>query len=296
MKDTLTYGDMSVGFHLPDGNGSHGGYYQGTRFDYGGIVSSLKYKGREYVEEWFDSYDPFRHDCLSGPAEEFSQQGYETAEPGGSFLKTGVGMLERSDNEEYDRFKLFRILNPGVWSVEYSGNLMEFTHVLSDGIYGYEYVKRFTVGSGTMRMSHILRNKGKAALKGSVYCHNFFTLGRRHTGPDTVIGLPFTPAGNWREKYGNVALTDSGIAFSRPLERGESVFMGDLHNASGNMHNLTFSLSDIGSGLSVQARLDKPCDHIVFWANDRIACIEPYILYDIAPGEYYEWEYEYSFN
>ena len=49
------------------------GYYRGTRFDWSGIFHSIQADGANYVEEWFDDYDPLRHDCVCGPVDEFAQ-------------------------------------------------------------------------------------------------------------------------------------------------------------------------------------------------------------------------------
>ena len=51
------------------------GYYRGTRFDWSGIFHSVQADGANYVEEWFDDYDPLRHDCVCGPVDEFAQTG-----------------------------------------------------------------------------------------------------------------------------------------------------------------------------------------------------------------------------
>ena len=46
-------------------------YYRGTRFDRTGIVLSLESGGHRYVQPWQRHYDPYSHDAVSGPAEEF---------------------------------------------------------------------------------------------------------------------------------------------------------------------------------------------------------------------------------
>src|SRR5687768_9293365 len=72
------------------------GYYRGTRFDWSGVISSLKVNGHEYFGQWFDKYDPQLHDAIMGPVEEFltadSTLGYEEAAPGGTFIRIGVGV------------------------------------------------------------------------------------------------------------------------------------------------------------------------------------------------------------
>ena len=87
-------------------------YYRGTRFDRTGIILSLESGGHRYIQPWQRHYDPFSHDAVSGPAEEFFLYG----PMGPGFVKIGVGLL-RGDGEPYDRFKLYEVLDPGRFTV-----------------------------------------------------------------------------------------------------------------------------------------------------------------------------------
>jgi hypothetical protein len=93
--------------------------YRGTRFDHAGVVFHVTYKGQDYSTYWFDRFvtDPsdesqypsgVQHSCcaVSGPVEEFAAVGFEEAGMGGRFLKPGIGIFKR-DND-----------NPFVWSAE----------------------------------------------------------------------------------------------------------------------------------------------------------------------------------
>jgi len=55
--------------YLPD---SQSGYYQGTRFEWSGVISSLEWNGHSCFGQWFQRYDPKLHDAITGPVEEFS--------------------------------------------------------------------------------------------------------------------------------------------------------------------------------------------------------------------------------
>ncbi len=112
-------------------------YYRGTRFDRTGIILDLESGGHRYIQPWQRRYDPYSHDAVSGPAEEFftaecepergGLQGAESLTPSGEcslqptpprlsksagFVKVGVGLLRREDRP-YDRFHLYEILDPG---------------------------------------------------------------------------------------------------------------------------------------------------------------------------------------
>ena len=120
-------------------------YYRGTRFDRTGIILSLEAGGHRYVQPWQRHYDPWSHDAVSGPAEEFLpvfpdaglvRSGAEVSPQSPAFVKIGVGLL-RDDGTPYDRFKLYEIANPGHWSVESTPDSVTFIHELP-GYYVYE--------------------------------------------------------------------------------------------------------------------------------------------------------------
>jgi hypothetical protein len=287
----LRKGDFSLTLCLPN---EKSGYYRGTRFDRAGIFRDLRCRGHVYVDEWFDTYDPFKHDCVCGPVEEFTQIGYDEAEPGGCFLKIGVGMLRKPAEDHYDRFNLYEIVDPGEWKVASSENEIVFEHRLRYGSYGYYYVKRITLtGPDSFMISHSLSNEGSTLLSGSVYDHNFFTLDDMRVGSLTRIRFPFKPEGDWRTQYDYVFLSDDGIRFGRNLKKGESVFMGNLHGQKEG-DGYSFELVNGLTGAGVDVICASAFSFMVFWANCRAACLEPYIPFRVRKGETSEWDITYK--
>ena len=96
---SLESGDLRLTVSVPD---EKTGFYRGARFDRAGVFSRIEYGGVVFSGQWYDGHDPYRHDCLTGPVEEFSQNGYDDAAPGGLFVKPGVGILRREDEKPYD--------------------------------------------------------------------------------------------------------------------------------------------------------------------------------------------------
>ena len=270
-------------------------YYRGTRFDRSGIILTLSNAGRQYVSQWFLQYDPLKHDAVGGPAEEFTQISYDEAEAGEGFLKIGVGILRR-DAEPYDRFKLYEIIDEGERSFNHNDGSAVFGQRLNYGKYGYNYVKKVSIEEdGGLVIEHKLVNLGCNAMDFQTYNHNFFVLDGAFTGRDTEFDLPFKPSGHWRSEYDCVHLTDSGIRFTRDLEPGESVFMGDLQGPE-PQRNYSFRLLNRAKGLTVDASSDATMDYAVFWCNHEVACLEPYIKFHIEPGESAEWNIRYKFG
>lgn len=290
---TISNDTFKISLHTPD---RVEGYYRGTRFDWAGVFARIEYKGINYAEPWFESYSPVMHDAVCGPAEEFSPIGIDDVQPGGPFLKIGVGVLEKMDGE-YDRFKLHNILDSGRRTLCVTETSAVFGHFIShDNGYGYEYVKEIAItGESSFRISHTLRNTGRKPLKGNVYNHNFYTLGILQTGEARQLDFPFRPEGDWRAEYSEVGFTENGIRFTRNLQKGESVFTGNLHEAGKGMTGSpnSFELRDTDTGCAVKAFCAVPMTKSVFWSNHRIACIEPYMDFDIAPGETMDFDIDY---
>ena len=260
------------------------GYYRGTRFDRSGVFKSLVFKGVELCEEWFENYSPTMHDAVCGPAEEFSLM------PCGAYwLKPGVGLLA-PDGEPYDRFKLYEIVDAGEWKEENRGASTVFQHHLKGY---YDYTKEIRIVSdNAFEIRHELTPL--IPWDGEVYNHNFFTMGNLETGPSRKIGFPFTPDGAWRAEYDSVELTGAGVRFFRKLEKGESVYNGNIHQAGGE--GMPYEMSLREGPLSVHIKGDVPVTHTVLWVNHRIACLEPYNKLQAAPGETLRWNIKYELN
>ena len=291
---TISNNTLKITLHAPDGEK---GYYRGTRFDWAGVFASIEYNGCNYAEEWFEGYSPVRHDAVCGPAEEFSPIGLDEVAPGEPFLKIGVGMLEKMEGE-YDRFKLHKIVNPGKRTIEVIEDAVTQGHVLeTEEGFAYEYFKTVRLtGPDSFRISHRLTNTGSRPLKGDVYNHNFFTLGLLQTGPARQLDFPFRPEGDWRAEYSEVGFTETGIRFTRTLNKGESVFTGNLHEAGKGLTGSpnAFVLKDAHTGRGVSAECSLPMTKAVFWAYHLIACIEPYIDFNIGAGKTFEFDIDYK--
>lgn len=266
------------------------GFYQGTRFDRSGVFGSVSFGGMEFCAPWYERYDPFMHDAVLGPAEEFSP----VFLPSGAVLKIGVGLL-KADDAPYDRFHLYEVEDQGEWSVQQEENAVRFCHVMRGY---YNYIKEVRLlGGNSFEISHEL-SACEAQLDGDVYNHNFFTLGLLATGPGRHIDLPCRVVGDWRAPYESVALTPQGFRFSRILQKGESVFMGNI-KAEAFETGTPYELSIRETGLpgvtpTVHVQGSVPIDRSVMWANHRIACIEPYNTFRIAPSRTHSWTVRYT--
>src|SRR4029079_562375 len=91
------------------------GFYRGTRFDHAGVFGNVEFAGHKIFGPWKDKHDPANHDDIIGPCEEFGLQsplGYDDAKVGGTFLKIGVGELEKPKEEKYSFANKYKVVKP----------------------------------------------------------------------------------------------------------------------------------------------------------------------------------------
>jgi len=222
---------ITAKIYLPD---IENGFYRGTRFDWSGVIYSLKYNDHEFFGEWQQSDDPFLHDRITGPVEEFLSDGkglgYDDTQPGGPFIRIGVGVCEKPDEEDYRRFHTYRIVDPGERKVRKRENWVEFYHTInpeSAGGYGYVYSKRIELlrDRPGMTITHLLDNTGEKTIRAEVYNHNFFVIDNRPTGPEFRITVPWTVRATHDLK--DILILDGrSLGFLRELAEGEEIFTG----------------------------------------------------------------------
>ena len=285
----LSNNSLQLLLHEPDD-----GSYRGTRFDRSGLFDSVCWHDTELSGQWFPVYDPYAHDAVKGPVEEFSPLGFEEAAPGQTFIKPGVGILVRPDETPYERFRLHRIADPGVWESRVVSDGVIFRHTIP-GVYRYEKEIALT-GPDSFEIRHCLESLGQD-FSGEVYNHNFWTMGLSAIGPSRRIDFPFRPAGKWRAEYESVAFTPSGIRFSRPLTEGESVYCGNIHDSAATSDDaapaagMPYELKLSEGGIAIAISGDVPLTRTILWANHRIACLEPYNNFHTP----FRWKIKYEF-
>jgi hypothetical protein len=311
-KAEITNGLVHATVLLPD---ARRGFYRGTRFDWSGVISSLTYQGQEYYGLWFDQTAPNVRDfvfhegrvvsgpntAIMGPAEAFdadTAQGFKEAAPGGLFLKIGVGVLRKpTDDAPYSSFKLYDIVDGGVWTSKPGRDRVEFTHTLSNAASGYGYVYRKTVrlvsGKPEMVIEHSLKNTGAQPLTTTTFNHNFLTLGGSPAGAGLTVETPFALS-PLRPQRGDAARIDGKrLVYSRALPDGETM-MAQLAGFGTTAADHRFSITNAaGAGYSVVA--DRPLSAFTVWSIRPTVSAEPFVTLSAAPGETASWTYAYTY-
>jgi hypothetical protein len=277
--------------YLPD---AQSGYYQGTRFDWSGVIASLEWNGHSYFGQWFQRYDPKLHDAIMGPVEEFSGLGYDEAKVGDSFVRIGVGAVRKRDEPAYRQFTTYDIVDPGKRTVHRSSDRVEFTHTLADtGGYAYEYRKAVRLKGNTLVLEHRLKNTGRKPIVTSVYEHDFFMLDRQPTGPDFVVRFAFDLTAV-AALNGLAEIRGKDFVYLQELQTGQTV-QTQLTGFGSTARDYDFRLENRKTGAGVHQTGDRPITKFNLWSIRTNISPEAYVDLTVAPGQTTSWQITYEF-
>ncbi len=293
----ISNGLVRARLYLPD---AENGSYRGTRFDWSGIVYRLEYKEHQYVGKWYERHDPKIHDAITGPVEEFLSNGaglgYEAAKPGGTFVRIGVGVVRKPEGETvYRRFATYDIVDPGKRVVRRNPDSIEFIQELkTESGYGYVYTKtvRLTKGKPQLVLDHSLKNTGHLPIETSVYDHDFFVIDDEVVGPGVVIAFPFDPK-PVAELKAPAQIHGHDLTYTAELQKGESI-LTELQGFGPTPKDYDFRVENRKSGAGVRITGDRPLAKLIFWCIRTVACPEPYIDMNVAPGREFRWRMAYD--
>jgi hypothetical protein len=272
---SISNGLIEAKLYLPDA--SHG-FYRATRFDWAGVVSSLKYKNHEFFGQWYDNHNPDVHDAIQGPI--------------------GIGMLRKMSANPYRFSTQGDIANGGSWKVKKKKDRIEFTHTLTDGSgYGYIYKKslRLVKQKPELILEHSLKNTGRKNISTSTFNHNFFTIDKQPTGPDFTVTLPFAIK-NQSAGKNLIKFEGSQLKYLRELKKGESTMEYPTGFTGDRVEDYDFTVANSKTGASVRITADRPLSDFWYWSVATTLSPEPFIKVEAKPGETYTWNIKYEFK
>lgn len=290
----ISNGLIDATLYLPD---TMNGYYRASRFDWSGVIPELKYNGHSFFGQWFVKYDPYIHDAIMGPVNDFYPLGFDEGKPGDSFVKIGIGVLTKPDTLPYSISKPYKLINPGKWNVIRKKDQVTFTHTLSDKDYAYEYSKTISLEKNkpVMVLRHTIVNRGQKPIETNVYNHNFFVIDNQPTGPDFLVEFPFNLIGKFRRGGDKAEFRENRVVFLKQLAAGETVHGGNIEGFSQSPEDYKIKIENQKTGAGVRISCDRPLSRLVFWAANATLAAEPYTLVKINPSEQFSWTISYEF-
>ena len=273
------------------------GSYRATRFDWSGIIASVKYGDHEYFGYWKNTHDPKVHEDLSGPSESSNLPGpgFNEAKAGGKFIRLGVGVIEKPDDKPYETFKTYNILDHGDWEVEQGDDWIDFKQTVKSDIgYGYVYTKRIALKSREpgFTISHRLENIGQKVIETDQFNHNFFMIDGEHAGPSIHVTFPYEISTE-NDLRDVMAINGHELYFQRDLGPGKSIWM-EFKGFSDKVKDHQVRIVNQKSGAGVRIRVDKPLYKMVFWSCHTTYCPENFIYIKVDPGKSETWVSDYT--
>lgn len=294
----ISNGAITAKFYLPD---PEKGYYRGTRFDWSGVIYSLRTANHEYFGQWFPKYDPKLHDAIMGPVEEFRTNnaglGFDEAKAGETFIRIGVGVVRKPDDQPYQSFKTYDIVDHGKWKVRTKKDRVEFVQELKDKTgYGYRYTKvvRLEKDQPVMVIEHILENTGSKRIQSLQYNHNFFVMDGQPTGPESVARFPFDLKPVRPFEGGAAAAEGKQVRYLKELDGKDRVF-GEFEGFGKTSADYDIHMENRKAGAGVHITGDQPLARLVYWSIRTVFSPEPYIHIEAEPGRKFAWKYTYRF-
>lgn len=306
--------------------------YSGSRFDWNGTVTSIKFDGIQLLGE----EKPFgqRDDSIYGRGlhNEFGIRqciGYDEAGDDGRFPKIGTGWLKKDEK-------------PYFFYTQYDVERISFKHEevgktkticsCSSGVkngYGYNYTKTFSLDGTFLVVEYKLENTGSKTISTNEYVHNFFLPGggrlkKRAIDEDISLNLGWGfNTGNLAENVrtdGVLLISASGCAKEdKPeiLATGielkqvakiqvlktpvQEFFLGGVWQArmpqyAGSGSTVAhWTLSDRKTGVQISEIDNFTPDACDLWGYRGAICPEVFFAFTLEPGDIVSWKRIYSF-
>ena len=287
------------------------GFYRGSRFDWSGVLGQVEFAGHELFTRWLGGvHNPTNFEAILGPVEEFGTAqalGYEEAKVGETFLKIGVGELQKPPEKSYGNLRNYKVVTPGAWTMDRAGPAqVRFTQeVRTAKGYGYWYEKTIAAESARpvqgqqrsarLTIAHRLKNSGVKPLVTDVYNHNFFNIDKDPVGPHYELQFPFpVAAARPRERFNEIVeLSGKELRLRKVIDTG-SVF-SEL-TGFGRTTQAGFTLRHTPSGIRVTVVGTEPLSKFNLWGVRTTLCPEPFHALHLQPGEEKAWTWEYRFE
>eukprot|EP00993_Chasmostoma_nieuportense_P002267 NODE_3079_length_1035_cov_15.067181_g2935_i0.p1 GENE.NODE_3079_length_1035_cov_15.067181_g2935_i0~~NODE_3079_length_1035_cov_15.067181_g2935_i0.p1 ORF type:complete len:322 (-),score=63.96 NODE_3079_length_1035_cov_15.067181_g2935_i0:64-1029(-) len=281
---TLERDGLSVHCYLPD---AQRGFYRSSRFDWSGMIASVKHQGHTYFGQWRE-YDPEVPECGIGPCEEF---GLEEPPPlwdslDRTFVKLGVGVLQRT-TDHYDFQHPYPLLQQGRWDVEQTGDSIRFKQCLAHKDISYTYEKQLELCPDGFDINRTLVNHG-APIHTTHYNHCFFRVDDQPVGPDYEVQLSFDsgafPLTIEQPEYASV--DRDTVHFHKPLLQGVPLWTPlELPKK----HLPQFAITHKGVDAGVHVALDHHATKFNLFAVRAAVCPEPFVPIDLNTNDSASW-------
>ncbi|MCD1261496.1 hypothetical protein B5M42_022085 [Paenibacillus athensensis] len=274
--------------------------YRGSRFDWTGFVRqvTLTEGGHTYCS--MENLLPGIGSGGIGLCNEFGMFevfGYEEAQPGEAFVKAGVGLLTKLDDQPYDFLQPYPVAAPFPIRMQQEADNVRFVQdALPCSGYAFRLEKQLRVADGGLTISYALHNVGERVLDMEEYTHNFLATDMRQPGPDYALRFcrAVTPE-PWicKGTLEMLQFDGSDIRWNYPAE---AMFACRLSGEAGADEAAYYwELTNAASGVGVRESGSAPVGRLALWGVPHAVSPEVFVNVKVEPGQSQRWSRTYAF-
>lgn len=264
--------------------------YKGSRFDWSGKISSVKFKSLPLttIEDTGSKDVNFLGKGLYNEFGIASPIGFEETPMGGWFHKIGVGLLKK-EHKDY-LFHRNHLIKPASFDVNYE-NQKIIIICKSENVNGYSYIlkKEITVSENSIIIDYSLHNTGEKRIITDEYVHNFMAINNTLIGKDYELKFPFPLNPSLFDETVNsenkVEIGLDNITFNKTPEK--QFFFSNL--TGGKELQAEWILTNLKANVGIKEIGSFKTEKINVWGWKHVISPELFFKISVDPKKTIEW-------
>ena len=289
MAHILKSNSLKVAIDLPLEN------YKGSRFDWSGKISSIRFKDLPLttIEDTSSKDVNFLGKGLYNEFGITSPVGYNETPMGGWFHKIGVGLLKK-EHKDY-LFHRNHLIKPARFDIAYEDRKIKII-CKSELINGYSYIlkKEITVSENSFIINYSLHNTGEKRIITDEYVHNFMAINNALIGEDYTLKFPFQINSSLFDETVNsenkVEIGLDNVTFNKTPEK--QFFFSNL--TGGKELQAEWMLTNLKNGVGIKEIGNFKTNKINLWGWGHVISPELFFKISVDPKKTIEWSRKFN--
>ena len=264
--------------------------YEGSRFDWTGKISSVKFKSLPLttIEDTESKDVNFLGKGLYNEFGITNPVGYNETPKGGWFHKIGIGLLKK-EHKDY-LFHRNHLIKPARFDIAYEDRKIIII-CKSELVNGYSYIlkKEIRVSENSFTIDYSLHNTGEKKIITDEYVHNFMAINNALIGEDYTLKFPFPINPSlFDETVNNENAVEIGldnITFNKTPE--QQFFFSNL--TGGKELEAEWTLTNLKANVGIKEIGNFKTDKINLWGWKHVISPELFFKISLIPGKSLEW-------
>ena len=264
--------------------------YEGSRFDWTGKISSVKFKSLPLttIEDTGSKDVNFLGKGLYNEFGITSPIGFEETPMGGWFHKIGIGLLKK-EHKNY-LFHRNHLIKPASYDISYEDHQIKII-CKSELLNGYSYIlkKEITVSENSFTIDYSLNNTGEKKIITDEYVHNFMAINNTLIDKDYELKFPFPINPSLFDETVNgenkVEIGLDNITFNKTPK--QQFYFGNL--TGGEELKAEWILTNLKANIGIKEIGSFKTDKVNLWGWGHVISPELFFKISVDPKKTIEW-------